>query len=165
MSEVETLYLRDEHGTYRVADPDTVLSTAKTMLGQRVRDEKRSFSAPRDVREFFALQLARRDVEIFAVLFLDMRLCFIAYEEMFTGTISGVAVYPREILRRALYHNAATVVVGHPHPSSGVPEPSRADEVLTQRLKEALGLVEIRLVDHIVVGDAETVSFAERGLI
>jgi DNA repair protein RadC len=88
----------------------------------------------------------------------------LAFEELFRGTLNGTAVYPREVVKRALALNAAAAILVHNHPS-GVAEPSRADEVLTERLQEALSLVEVRLLDHIVVGDGETVSFSERGLI
>jgi DNA repair protein RadC len=102
--------------------------------------------------------------EVFCGLFLDNRHRVIAFEELFTGTLNGTAVYPREVVKHALRHNAAAVIFAHNHPS-GVAEPSRADEVLTARLKEALALVDIRVLDHVVVGDGDMVSFSERGLL
>ena len=112
------------------------------------------------------LQARLRDLphEVFCCLFLDNRHRVLAFEELFRGTLNGTAVYPREVVKRALVHNAAAVILVHNHPS-GVSEPSRADETLTARLKEALTLVDVRLLDHLVVGDGEMVSFSERGLI
>lgn len=114
-------------------------------------------------RHFLKLQLDRYPHEVFAVIFMDNRNRVIAFEKMFFGTIDGASVYPREVVKKALDHNAAAVVFAHNHPS-GVAEPSNADEMITGRLKEALGLVDIRVLDHFVIGD-EIVSFAERGLI
>ena len=108
-------------------------------------------------------KLAGFEHEVFAVLFLDTRHRLIEYREMFHGTIDSASVYPREVVKEALRLNAAAVILSHNHPS-GSPEPSQADKVLTQRLKEALGLVEVRILDHVIVGGMETVSFAEKGL-
>ena len=102
--------------------------------------------------------------EVFACLFLDNRHRVIAFEELFFGSIDSAAVHPREVVKAALRHNAAALIFAHNHPS-GVAEPSRADELLTRRLKEALALVDIRVLDHLVVGDGEPLSLAERGLI
>ena len=113
---------------------------------------------------YFARRLRARPHEVFAVLFLDTRHRALAFEELFAGTIDGAEVHPREVVRRALGHNAAAVIVGHNHPS-GCPDPSAADRAVTQRLKQALSLVEIRLLDHFVVGDGEPVSMAARGLV
>jgi len=111
------------------------------------------------------LQQRLRDYpyEVFACLFLDNRNRLIAFEELFRGTIDGASVHAREVVRKALHHNAAAVILSHNHPS-GVAEPSDADQQITVRLKEALSLVDVRVLDHIVVGD-ETVSMAERGMI
>ena len=113
---------------------------------------------------YFARRLRSRAQEVFAVLFLDTRHRALAFEELFAGTIDGAEVHPREVVRRALALNAAAVIVGHNHPS-GCPDPSSADRAVTQRLKQALSLVEIRLLDHFVVGDGEPVSMAARGLV
>ncbi len=118
----------------------------------------------RDTREYLKARLRDLDREVFAALFLDNRHRVLAFEELFAGTLTGTAVYPREVVKRALRHNAAAVIFAHNHPS-GVAEPSRADELLTRKLKEALALVEIRVLDHIVVGDGEMASFSERGLL
>lgn len=117
-----------------------------------------------DTRRFLQAQLRDRQHEVFCCLFLDNRHRVLAFEELFRGTLNGTAVYPREIVKRALHHNAAAVILVHNHPS-GVAEPSRQDEMLTERLKESLEMLEIRLLDHLVVGDGEIVSFGERGLL
>lgn len=123
-----------------------------------------ALESPRDTVEFLQASLRDRPYEVFCCLFLDNRHRILAFEELFRGTLTGTAVYPREIVKRALALNAAAVILVHNHPS-GVAEPSRADQVLTERLKEALALVEVRVLDHIVIGDGETVSFSERGLL
>ena len=105
-----------------------------------------------------------REQEVFAALFLDNKNRVIIYEELFYGTIDSASVYPRIVAQKALQYNAAAVIVAHNHPS-GVAEPSRGDESITLRLKEALALVEVQLLDHIVVGDGKCVSLAERGVI
>jgi DNA repair protein RadC len=120
--------------------------------------------SPDDTLKFLQASLRDRAYEVFCCLFLDNRHRVIAFEELFRGTLNGTAVYPREVVRRALALNAAAVILVHNHPS-GVAEPSRADEALTQRLTEALSLVDVRVLDHLVVGDGETVSFSERGLL
>ena len=101
---------------------------------------------------------------MFCCLYLDNRHRLIAFDELFRGTIDGASVHPREVVKQALARNAAAVILAHNHPS-GVAEPSQADELITQRLKEALALVDIRLLDHVIVGDGNCLSFAERGLI
>jgi DNA repair protein RadC len=119
---------------------------------------------PASAGRYFARRLRPRPHEVFAALFLDTRHRALAFEEMFTGTVDGAEVHPREVVRRALAHNAAAVIVGHNHPS-GNPDPSAADRALTVRLKQALALVEVRLLDHFVIGDGEPVSMAARGLV
>ncbi len=119
---------------------------------------------PEDTRNYLLSELSGRNYEVFACLFLDNKHRVIKFEEMFMGTIDAAQVYPREVLKRALQHNAAAVILAHNHPS-GVAEPSRADVAITQRLKNVLNLVEIRLLDHVIVGDGYTVSLAEMGMI
>jgi DNA repair protein RadC len=119
---------------------------------------------PQRVREFAALHLGGLPHEVFAVLFLDVQLRLLRHETMFRGTLSQTAVHPREVVKRALALNAASVVLAHNHPS-GVAEPSRADELVTQTLKSALALVDVRVLDHLVVGQGQVVSMAERGLL
>ncbi len=121
-------------------------------------------SSPADTRRFLCAQLRDRPFEVFCCLYLDNRHRLIEFEELFRGTIDGAAVHPREVLRRAIEHNAAAVILAHNHPS-GVAEPSRADELITLRLRDALALVDIRVLDHLIVAGPEAVSLAERGLI
>ncbi len=115
-----------------------------------------------DTRRYLSTRLRDYPYEVFACLFLDTRHRVIEFEELFRGTIDGASVHPREVLRRALAHNAAAVILAHNHPS-GIAEPSRADRHITERLTDALALVDVRVLDHLVVGDGEVVSFAERG--
>ena len=116
------------------------------------------------MRDFLRLTIGRRDYEVFMALFLDAQHRVIAPEEMFRGTLSQASVYPREVVKRALAHNAAAIIFAHNHPS-GVAEPSRTDEILTQNLRSALALLEVRVLDHLVVAGNDIVSFAERGLL
>ena len=119
---------------------------------------------PMATRDYLRAQLRDRDHEVFCCLFLDNRHRVLAFDEVFRGTIDGASVHPRDVVKLALARNAAAVILAHNHPS-GVAEPSQADEMITGRLRDALALVDIRVLDHIVVGDAVCVSFAERGLI
>lgn len=123
-----------------------------------------ALTSPDLVREYLQLQLSDRSREVFACLLLDSQHRVICYEELFKGTIDSAAVHPREVVKLALSHNAAAMILAHNHPS-GVAEPSQADQSITLRIKEALQLVDIRLLDHMVVGAGVTVSLAERGLI
>lgn len=144
---------------------DDIINMADQLLVERLaRPSAECFQNPCDVKTFLKLRLAHNKSEVFGVLFLNNRHHMLAFDEMFYGTIDGASVHPREVVRRALEHNAAAVILAHNHPS-GVAEPSRADTQLTRRLTDALALVDVRVVDHIVVGVEETVSFAERGLI
>lgn len=119
---------------------------------------------PAQAGAYFSRKLRALPHEVFACLFLDTRHRVVAYEELFRGTIDGSEVHPREVARRCLAHNAAAVILGHNHPS-GNPEPSAADRAVTARLKQALGLVEVRVLDHFVVGDGQATSLAQRGWI
>jgi DNA repair protein RadC len=135
-------------------------------LGRRYlaapQDPRSSLQAPVDAARFFKARLLDLPHEVFCCLFLDTRHRLIRYEELFRGTIDGATVYPREVVKRALHHNASAVIVGHNHPS-GVSEPSEADRSITVKLAKALALVEIRLLDHVVVSRGGHVSLAERG--
>lgn len=124
----------------------------------------RTISGPADTSEFLIARLRDQPQEVFCCLFLDNRHRIIRFEEMFRGTVDGTSVYPREVVRRALALNAAAVILAHNHPS-GVAEPSQADESITRRLKAALDLVDIRMLDHLVVGDGLATSLASRGLL
>ena len=121
-------------------------------------------SSPQSTRDYLKARLRAYPHEVFACIFLDNRHRIICFEELFKGTIDGASVHPREVVRRALFHNAAAVIFAHNHPS-GVAEPSQADQTITRRLIDALALVDIRVLDHIIIGDRETTSFAERGLL
>ena len=121
-------------------------------------------STPRDTRIFLKLKLAELERETFAAIFLDNQHRVIMYEELFFGTIDGSSVHPREVVKKALSVNAAAIIFAHNHPS-GIAEPSQADLRITERLKSALLLVDIRVLDHFIVGDPEIMSFAERGLL
>lgn len=121
-------------------------------------------TSPQAVRDYLRLRLVSLEHEVFAVLFLDAQNRLIAYEELFRGTLTQTSVYPREIVKAALKHNAAGLILAHNHPS-GVAEPSLQDQALTRTLAEALALVDVRVMDHFVVAGGGTVSFAERGLI
>jgi DNA repair protein RadC len=123
-----------------------------------------AMEAPQTTQAFLIAQLRDRPYEVFCCLYLDNRHRLIAFDELFRGTIDGASVHPREVVKQALARNAAAVILAHNHPS-GVAEPSQADELITLRLKDALGLVDIRVLDHLVVGDSRCVSFAERGLL
>ena len=123
-----------------------------------------NLSSPTAVRDFLRLTIQDRKVEVFVGLFLDAQNRVIAVEELFSGTLTQTSVFPREVVRKALHYNAAGVIFAHNHPS-GVAEPSHADETLTQGLKEALALIDVRVLDHFVVGRGATLSFAERGLL
>ena len=123
-----------------------------------------NLSSPSAVRDFLRLQLQGRAVEIFVGIFLDAQNRVLEVEELFAGTLTQTSVFPREVVRRALHHNAAGMIFAHNHPS-GVAEPSHADENLTQALKQALALVDVRVLDHFIVGRGAILSFAERGLL
>jgi DNA repair protein RadC len=141
-----------------------VIAAALAILEARLRSAGPELTTPHAVKTLLRLRLAERDREVFAVLYLDAQHRLIAYEEPFAGSLTQTSVYPRELVRRALAHNAAAVILAHNHPS-GAAEPSRADEHLTQACKSALGLVDARVLDHVVIGAADAVSMAERGLL
>lgn len=144
-------------------DVDTV-RRALEILGRQLVVKATLFDAPRIVQDYLRLRLAPMDCEVFGVLWLNAQNELLIAEEIFRGTLTQTSVYPREIVRRGLQINAAAAIVYHNHPS-GQAEPSRADEFLTKTLKAALNLVDIRLLDHLVIGSDAVVSFAERGLM
>ena len=150
-------------GQAKFVQLQAALEMSRRQLGETLQKGV-MLSSPRDTEKYLQLQLGDRLQEVFCCLFLDNRHRVLAFEELFQGTINGTAVYAREVVRRALNHNAAAVIFAHNHPS-GVAEPSQADEVLTARLQEALALIDVRVLDHIVIGDREVVSFSERGLL
>jgi len=148
-------------GPAKYAQLQAVLELAKRHLGEALQRGD-ALKNPELTKSYLSARLRDYDYEVFACLFLDVRHRLISYEELFRGTIDGASVHPREVVRRALEHNAAAVVLAHNHPS-GVAEPSDADRRITRRLQDALGLMDIRIVDHLVIGDRTSVSFAERG--
>ncbi len=152
------LQVQDPNGTYRTASDEEVLHAARSTINRRFRRGK-ALTSPADSQEFLRIRLAHLEHEVFAVLWLRV----IAFEELFRGTIDGASVHPREVVKAALGHNAAACIFAHNHPS-GVTEPSRADQTITHRLKDGLALIEVRVLDHIIVGE-ECVSFADRGLL
>ncbi len=140
-----------------------VLELARRALTQQLK-ARTVFATPDAVKQFLQLHLAEKKHEVFAVLFLDVQNRLLALEEMFQGTLTQTSVYPREVVLRALHHQASAVVLAHNHPS-GTVQPSRADEMLTQTLKTTLALIDVRVLDHIIVAPGEALSMAERGLL
>ena len=150
-------------GPAKRAELVAVLELARRALAQQLK-ERTIFESPQAVKDYLQLHLAARPYEVFAVLFLDVQNRMLAMEELFRGTLTQTSVYPREVVLRALHHNASSVVLCHNHPSGGV-QPSKADESLTQTLKAALALVDVRVLDHIIVATGQALSMAELGLI
>jgi DNA repair protein RadC len=150
-------------GSAKFAELQAVLELSRRYLMTRVRGQD-VLTSPEATRDFLKLRLYGSPHEVFACLFLDNRHRLICYEELFRGTIDGASVHPREVLRRVMQTNAAAVIFAHNHPS-GVAEPSQADLRITQRLKETLGLIDVRVLDHVIIGDGEGTSLAERGLL
>lgn len=160
-----TLFVKDQ-GTkrYRKAQPQEVVQAAQTAIDELFLRDSDALQDPDAVHQFFMTKIAARDQEVFVCLFLDNKHRVIAYEELFFGTINSAAVYPRVVVKRALAHNSSCVVMAHSHPS-GASIPSRADEVITLRLKEALALVDIKVLDHLVIGGTGYTSLAKQGII
>ncbi|MCW7538721.1 DNA repair protein RadC [Aquabacterium sp. A7-Y] len=150
-------------GPAKRAELAAVLELARRALAEQLQTRP-AFEAPEQVKHYLRLQLGARPHEVFAALFLDAQNRLLALEELFRGTLTQTSVYPREVLKRALAHNAAAVILAHNHPS-GHAEPSKADEYLTRTLQTALSLIDVKVLDHVVVGRGEAVSFAERGLL
>ncbi len=140
-----------------------VLELARRAMGQQLR-ERTVFATPEAVKEYLQLHLAAKAHEVFAVLFLDVQNRLLAMEELCRGTLTQTSVYPREVVLRALHHQASAVVLAHNHPS-GTVQPSRADEHLTQTLKSTLALIDVRVLDHVIVAPGQALSMAERGLL
>ncbi len=150
-------------GPAKQAELIAVMELAKRALAEQLKTRP-IFDSPSTVKQYLQVHLSHKTHEVFAVLFLDAQNRLIALEEMFRGTLNQTSVYPREVLIRALHHHTCAVVLAHNHPS-GVVKPSRADEQLTQTLKSCLALVDIKVLDHIIVGPGESFSMAESGLI
>lgn len=157
-----SLMVKDESGRYRLATGDEIIEAALSEINRRFARGV-AIAAPADTVEFLRLRLGPLEHEIFAVLWLDNKHRVLAFEELFRGTIDSASVFPREIVKSALYYNAAACILCHNHPS-GVADPSQADRTITARVREALNVIEVRTLDHIVVGE-KPYSFAEHGLI
>ncbi len=160
---VQSLKMVKGLGPAKQAELLAIFEMARRALSQRLK-EREAFHTPGAVKQYLQLQLAHKNHEVFAVLFLDHQNRMLAMEELFRGTLSQTSVYPREVVLRALHHQAAAVVLSHNHPSGSV-QPSRADEHLTQTLKASLALVDVRVLDHIIVGQGQALSMAEQGLM
>lgn len=143
---------------------DWIIQQAITVLEHRIFKAGPQISSPSAVRDYLRMQLITEPNEVFAVVFLDNRHQVLAYEPMFKGTIDGAAVYPRVVVQRALALNAAAVIFAHQHPS-GVAEPSQSDHRITQHLQDALRLIDVRVLDHFIIGQGAPYSFSERGLL
>ena len=150
-------------GTAKRSELLAVLELARRAMAEQLK-AREVFGSPDAVKNYLQLHLARRPHEVFAALFLDAQNRLIALEELFRGTLTQTSVYPREVVLKALHHHAAAVVLAHNHPS-GTVQPSRADEALTQTLKAALSLVDVRVLDHVVVAPGQALSMAEKGLL
>ena len=150
-------------GVAKYVQLQAVLEMAQRALGEKLKQGV-ALSTPQAVRNFLRLRLHNRPHEVFVGVFLDAQNRVLMVEDLFSGTLTQTSVHPREVVKRALHHNAAAIIFAHNHPS-GVAEPSRADELLTANLKRALALVDVKVLDHFVVGADSTMSFAERGLI
>ena len=164
--------LKTEHDTFceapglgsaKFAQLQAVLEMGRRHLDERLRIGE-TITDPDTTARYLMSRLRDHPYEVFAILFLDNRHRVLAFEELFRGTIDSAGVHPREVVRRALHHNAAAVILSHNHPS-GIAEPSEADRQVTERLRAALGLIDVRVLDHLVVGDGVCCSLAERGLI
>ena len=150
-------------GPAKRAEIVAVLELARRAMAQQLQ-ERTVFADPQAIKHYLKLHLSARSYEVFAVIFLDAQNRLLCMEEMFRGTLTQTSVYPREVAIRALHHQASAVVLAHNHPS-GTVQPSRADEALTQTLKAALALLDVRVLDHIIVGPGQALSMAETGLM
>jgi DNA repair protein RadC len=157
------LYVKDVRGQFVPAGPEDIIAAAKAYLRTRVR-RGIPLTSPQVVRDFLTVNLAEREIEYFCLLLLDSRHRLIKFVELFRGTIDRASVHVREVVRAAIEAHAGAVVLVHNHPSQ-VTDPSAADELITRRIKDALALIDVRVVDHLLVAGSEVVSFAERGLI
>jgi DNA repair protein RadC len=156
-------FIRDNEGAYQPASSADIIRLASNILvGRLQRSEDIEVTSPDAVKKFLQLSLGGKEREVFGCLFLDTRHRLICFEELFYGTIDGASVHPREVVKAALRLNAAAVLFSHNHPS-GVAEPSQADIAITTRLKSALALIDVRVLDHIIVTVEDSVSLAQRG--
>jgi len=159
-----TLYVKDLDGRYTVAS-DEMIFTATRAAVERKYPANTLMSNPEIAADYFKNKLSGFEHEVFSIIFLNSQNKLIAYREMFYGTLTFTSVHPREVIKAAIGYNAACILLAHNHPSSGQPEPSQADITLTKHLKEVLDLIDVRVLDHIIVGGNKTTSMAERGLV
>ena len=150
-------------GTSKYAQLQAIFEMSRRALSEKMHI-KDILSSPQQVRDYLCLKLGNLTREVFVVLFLDAQNRVITTEEMFSGTLTQTSVYPREVVKRTLHHNAASVIFAHNHPS-GIAQQSQADEIITKQLKQALALVDVRVLDHFIVAGNTTLSFSERGLL
>ena len=150
-------------GTSKYVQLQAIFEMSRRALNEQLQ-QRDVFKSPQQVRDYLVLTLGSLTREVFLVLFLDTQNHLVATEEMFAGTLTQTSVYPREVVKRALHHNAASVIFAHNHPS-GITQQSQADELLTKQLKQALTLVDVRVLDHFIVAENNTLSFSERGLL
>lgn len=150
-------------GASKYVQLQAIFEMSRRALGEQLQ-EKNVFESPQQVHDFLVLKLGNLNKEVFLVLFLDAQHRLQATEEMFSGSLMQTSVYPREVVKRAMHHNAAAVIFAHNHPS-GVAKQSQADELITKQLKQALALVDVKVLDHFIVAGNQTMSFVERGLL
>ncbi len=150
-------------GPAKRAELVAVLELARRALSEQLK-ARQVFDSPDALKQYLQLHLSTRSYEVFAVLFLDAGTCLLSMEELFRGTLTQTSVYPREVVMRALHHQAAAVVLAHNHPSGSV-RPSQADEAMTQTLKAALALIDVRVLDHVIVAPGQAFSMAEHGMM
>ena len=150
-------------GTSKYVQLQAIFEMSRRALSEQLQ-QRDVFKSPKAVRDYLVLKLGSLTKEVFLVLFLDTQNRLLASEEMFSGSLKETSVYPREVVKRALHHNAASVIFAHNHPS-GIAQQSQADELLTKQLKQALALVDVQVLDHFIVAGNNTLSFSERGLL
>lgn len=157
------LYVKTSTGRYQVAEANAILETARTIAAAQLQ-RGQALANPRATAAYFVGVFRGMVAEQFRVLMLDNRHRIIVDVPMFNGTIDGASVHPREVVRAVIQHNAAAIILAHNHPS-GVCEPSQADELITTRIRDAVALIDVRVLDHLIVAGENVVSFAERGLL
>lgn len=162
----QQFFVKQENGRYRATSKLEVVQAASSIIldDHLMRRDFNPLTSPEMTRQFLKTRMILLEHEVFSMIFLDNRHRVVGYEELFRGTIDGASVHPREVVKAVLAHNAAAVILAHNHPS-GISEPSQADLRITQRLKEALALIDVRILDHMIVGSPEITSLAERGLL
>jgi len=162
----KSILIQTDNEKFTLSEPVSTKQMYQLMLTLLEKEYFRTdqLTSPDKTRQYLQVKLAQYEQEVFCCIYLDSQHNVIGFEELFIGGLDSCSVYPRQVIKRCLHHNAAAVVFSHNHPS-GDPLPSDADKVLTKRLREALAFIDIRVLDHIVVGGARTISFAEQGLI